>query len=69
VCTGEVDATVYVHSHPWDHLPGALMLRELGGVVRSVDGTDYAMSEIPHQLLVAAGDEQAYQTVARALRA
>ncbi|MCI1748995.1 MAG: inositol monophosphatase [Acidipropionibacterium sp.] len=68
VCTGEVDATVYVHSHPWDHLPGALMLRELGGVVRSVDGTDYGMSEIPHQLLVAAGDEQAYQTVAEALR-
>lgn len=36
---GEVDALVYPSQHPWDHLPGVLMLRELGGEA-ALDGAD-----------------------------
>ncbi|WP_257477505.1 inositol monophosphatase family protein [Acidipropionibacterium jensenii] len=68
VCTGEVDATVYTHSHPWDHLAGALMLRELGGVVRALSGEDFGVCEIPGQPLIVAVDEPAYGAVAGALK-
>lgn len=68
VLTGEVDATVYLHSHPWDHLAGALMLRELGGVVRTVSGQDFGVKEFHRDPLIVACDEPAYRAVAEALR-
>ncbi|MDO4411736.1 inositol monophosphatase [Cutibacterium sp.] len=67
ICLGENDVTVYQHSYPWDHLPGTLMVRELGGVVRTVDGAEYGPSEMSGKLVVAA-DEDAYQVVAELLR-
>ena len=63
----ENDVTVYQHSYPWDHLPGALMVREVGGVVRTVDGAEYGSRETSGKLIVAA-DEEAYETVAKLLR-
>ncbi|WP_410954978.1 inositol monophosphatase family protein, partial [Pseudomonas aeruginosa] len=54
-------------SYPWDHLPGALMVREVGGVVRTVDGAEYGSRETSGKLIVAA-DEEAYETVAKLLR-
>lgn len=39
--TGEVDYLVYSNVHPWDHLPGTLLVREAGGVARRFDGQDY----------------------------
>lgn len=68
VLTGEVDATVYLHSHPWDHLAGALMLRELGGVVRTLSGRDFEVSEFRRDPLIVASDEPAYRAVSGALR-
>lgn len=38
---GEWDFIAYSHAKPWDHLPGALMVRELGGVVRIPGAGDY----------------------------
>lgn len=67
VCVGDNDVTVYQHSHPWDHLPGALMVRELGGVVRTVDGAEYGLRETRGRLVVAA-DQRAYETVVELLR-
>lgn len=67
VCQDENDVTVYQHSYPWDHLPGALMVREVGGVVRTVDGAEYGSRETSGKLIVAA-DEEAYETVAKLLR-
>ncbi|WCC80670.1 inositol monophosphatase [Cutibacterium equinum] len=63
ICLGQTDVTVYQHSHPWDHLAGALMVRELGGVVRSADGVEYGPAGMAGKLVVAA-DEQAYRVVA-----
>ena len=37
---GEVDALAYRSVHPWDHLAGALLVTELGGVSR-LDGRPY----------------------------
>lgn len=67
VLTGDVDATVYLHSHPWDHLSGALMLRELGGVVRTLSGHDFGVKEFHRDPLIVASDEPAYRAVADAL--
>jgi len=41
---GEIDFLTYTKVHPWDHLPGTLMVRELGGVARRWDGVDYEPS-------------------------
>lgn len=38
---GECDYLVYGHTNPWDHLPGGLLLQEVGGVSAHRDGTPY----------------------------
>jgi fructose-1,6-bisphosphatase/inositol monophosphatase family enzyme len=38
---GEVDYLLFGHTNAWDHLPGALMLSEAGGVVGHADGSAY----------------------------
>ena len=41
VALGRKDYTHYYRLLPWDHAPGALIVREAGGVVRHPDGRDY----------------------------
>lgn len=41
VLAGELDYLIYKNLKPWDHLPGALLLRETGGVSQRFDGLDY----------------------------
>lgn len=41
VVTGAIDFVVYRFPKPWDHLPGQLMLQELGGDVVHLDGRLY----------------------------
>jgi fructose-1,6-bisphosphatase/inositol monophosphatase family enzyme len=38
---GRADFLVYGKLNPWDHAPGALLVREAGGVVKMFDGSDY----------------------------
>jgi fructose-1,6-bisphosphatase/inositol monophosphatase family enzyme len=38
---GQADFAVYNRMRPWDHLPGALAVREAGGMVVKWDGTPY----------------------------
>lgn len=58
---GEVDALAYGSQHPWDHLAGVLMVRELGGEAL-VDGRRYAPGVTGHILVTGASP-----TVAREL--
>jgi fructose-1,6-bisphosphatase/inositol monophosphatase family enzyme len=41
IALGLKDYTLYYRLLPWDHAPGALIVREAGGVVRHPDGRDY----------------------------
>lgn len=51
--TGEVDFLSYRSMFPWDHLPGGLMLTELGGRIATNDGTDYHAGTIGRRLMAA----------------
>lgn len=42
---------------PWDHVPGALIVREAGGVVLHLDGSPYRPTDSERGLLVAANDD------------
>lgn len=72
LASGVADALCYARSMPWDHAAGSLFVRETGGVVRHLDGTDYrpgqSRTEQHHAgQLLAAADEQAWRTVAAAI--
>lgn len=45
VC-GEVDLILYSRVLPWDHLPGALVITEAGGVVNWLDGSPYVPGSV-----------------------
>lgn len=66
IALGERDYLIHNGRHPWDHWPGVLLLGELGGVVRFMDGQPYrSRSDNPHKV-VAARSEEAWQLVAEA---
>lgn len=65
LASGDWDALVYLRTFAWDHAPGAVIVRELGGVSRRVDGRDYRPSETGDGLIAAADAE----TFARVLDA
>jgi fructose-1,6-bisphosphatase/inositol monophosphatase family enzyme len=50
---GQKDYDVYYRLMPWDHAPGALILREAGGVSRHPDGRDYQVLARREVLLTA----------------
>lgn len=60
LAAGECDALVYRGTMPWDHVPGALMLAEVGGVVGTTDGEPYGPRSRPSGI-VAAADERVYR--------
>jgi fructose-1,6-bisphosphatase/inositol monophosphatase family enzyme len=65
---GAHDLVTYNRMMPWDHAPGSLILREAGGVLRSLDaGADYMPATLaaPH---LAARDEEGWQRFAAAIR-
>nr|AHZ45582.1 inositol monophosphatase [uncultured bacterium] len=41
IITASQDFAMFKRTLPWDHAPGAFILREAGGVARRWDGTDY----------------------------
>ncbi|WP_203567140.1 inositol monophosphatase family protein [Aestuariimicrobium ganziense] len=59
LATGGVDFLCYWNLKPWDHLPGALMLRELGGEVLMLEGGRYGASSSGQGLIAAATPELA----------
>ncbi|WP_437680206.1 inositol monophosphatase family protein [Sorangium sp. So ce131] len=50
---GQKDFCVYYRMLPWDHGPGALILREAGGVAEHLDGTPYAVTSKNQVTIVA----------------
>ncbi len=67
VATGERDFVLFWRTWPWDHAPGAVLVREAGGVSRRLDGSDYRPGVDAAGLLVAA-DGDTWQSVREALR-
>jgi len=59
VLLGADDFIVYWRTNPWDHAPGALLVREAGGVVERWDGSDYRADDAATSLLVAGSPELA----------
>lgn len=53
VVSGEIDFMAFSNAHAWDHLAGALMLKETGGLARMIDGEDYNVRIRRRGLLVA----------------
>ncbi|MBI4901970.1 MAG: inositol monophosphatase [Actinobacteria bacterium] len=65
---GEVDALLYARPKPWDHAPASLMLNEVGGVTRLLDGTTYAPGQ-PMGVLLAAATPGIWSAVDSAITA
>lgn len=61
---GDCDALVYRGTMPWDHVPGSLMLEEVGGVVLTTDGGAYLPRGRPRGLVAAASRDVAAGLVA-----
>ena len=59
---------IFWRTLPWDHAPGALLVREAGGVVRRLDGGEYDPTDEQSGLLAAA-NEQVWSDVYEALLA
>ena len=62
VVLGEDDFIVYWRTNAWDHAPGAVLVREAGGLVERWDGTDYRADDDLVSLLVAATPKIAANT-------
>ncbi|MEA4945043.1 MAG: inositol monophosphatase [Propionicimonas sp.] len=50
---GEVDFLTYRSMFPWDHLPGGLMVQELGGRIATSAGEDYRPGVMGRRLIAA----------------
>ncbi|NNG21123.1 inositol monophosphatase [Naumannella sp. ID2617S] len=67
LCADGSDFLIYRALKPWDHVPGSLMVREVGGVARMVGGAEYQGRGVGGPLLVAA-DEATWQVAKACLR-
>jgi fructose-1,6-bisphosphatase/inositol monophosphatase family enzyme len=65
---GDRDYVMFWRTLPWDHAPGTLLVRQVGGVVQRLDGSPYEVGEDGHGLLAAVSDD-AWQAVYEALLA
>lgn len=63
---GGLDVLGYRSQYPWDHLPGALMVTELGGFA-GLDRTPYAAG-VPGRVLLVAASRRIHDEVDAALR-
>ena len=64
---GELDALGYWGGWPWDHAPGSVLVRELGGVVVAADGSDYRPTGREPGPIVAAADRGTGDLLRRAM--
>lgn len=53
IASGAFDAGFFSRAYPWDHAAGSLVLREAGGSLGELDGTDYSPRRVGAGLLVA----------------
>ena len=57
VATDEQQFALFWRILPWDHAPGALIIREAGGAVLHLDGTPYHPTDSERGLLVAPNED------------
>ncbi|SDT71700.1 inositol monophosphatase family protein [Actinoplanes derwentensis] len=57
VATDEQQFAMFWRILPWDHVPGALIVSEAGGVVRHLDGSEYRPAGHQRGLLAAANED------------
>ncbi len=57
IANGAKDFALYTHMKPWDHLAGALILGEAGGLTRKWDGSDYTPKDRTGGLIAATNEE------------
>ena len=62
VATDEQQFALFWRILPWDHVPGSLILREAGGTVLHLDGSEYRPTDSERGLLVASNTD-VWQTV------
>ena len=62
IAKGDAQFSVYSRLKPWDHVPGALIITEAGGVVRKWDGEEYTPDDV-HTGIIAASSERAAKDV------
>ncbi len=60
LASGRKDYVHYFRLLPWDHAPGALLVREAGGIVRHPDGREYDLFDQRESTLVTP-DEPTWQ--------
>jgi fructose-1,6-bisphosphatase/inositol monophosphatase family enzyme len=66
VATDEQQFALFWRILPWDHLPGTLILREAGGTILHLDGSEYHPTDSERGLLVAPNPE-IWETVSTTL--
>lgn len=69
VVEGAADFVLYGNSHPWDHVPGSLLVAETGGVLSRLDATAYRPEDISAGPLLVSGDPATRDQVLPLLRA
>lgn len=57
LATGRAGFSVYKKIKPWDHLPGALLVAEAGGIIRKLDGSPYVPGDETGGIIAAANGE------------
>lgn len=60
---GHYDFCITINPKPWDHLAGALAVRQAGGVSRMLSGADYSAAE-QTGILLTAGNEALWKQLA-----
>lgn len=66
IALGLKDYVLYYRLLPWDHAPGALIVREAGGCARHPDGRDYDVFD-RRELTLLSPDEPTWQRARREL--
>lgn len=62
VLTGDIDYVLFRKDWPWDHVPGALMVAELGGYTGRLDGGGYD-SRVRQDWLLSAATREIFDAV------
>jgi fructose-1,6-bisphosphatase/inositol monophosphatase family enzyme len=63
---GQNDIALFERTHPWDHVPGGLLLEEAGGKLARPDGSPYRVG-IPGKGLIGAASPELWDQAARIL--
>jgi fructose-1,6-bisphosphatase/inositol monophosphatase family enzyme len=63
LASGHTHFSLFTKLMPWDHVPGALIYREAGGLARTLDGADYLARSYQAAGLLLAPDDTAWQAL------